>query len=540
MRKTLLSLLSVLVLVAGCITKQPQNLTPIPVNPEMAQLERQLIAQQNMPPMPPVSSAPVRKLMAVKALPKFVPPGAIFYDPFDSGIATPWTFYQGSRAFTNGILRLTVAQNAGMYAYVRTNWTNISVSADVKLGAGSWGAAVGLRYNPTNGANYQLWIYGSGRLTIEKYSNWYNTWTQVAGTTITAPGTTTNNLKLAITNNILTGYLNNTQLLTYTDPTPFGAGGIDLGVWGGNAACTADFDNVTVYDLAGGAIVTTPPVLLTGLTNVMGLQGQNTTLSVTATGTALVYVWQTPNGTVASTTNTYTITNVQRAGSIGVSVTNVLGKVSSGAYLSMGTTNILSGCLPPATKSSVTLAWCPSVSTNGIGGYKVYYGSTNPPVAGWKADVYDTNQPPCPGVILVSGTNWYRAYTNSVDAGTNLSATVTNLVAGPTYYFSATAYDTNVPPLESDYSDEVSLAITNPVVNPPTNVNLTIVAIGGGQIKLQAKVCPSTKTTVLYQNTLGLPWNILATNVLADTYGNFLYIDPPNTNSMRFYRALLQ
>ena len=519
MKKYILSLLALAVLLTGCITKNPQNLTPIP-------------------PLPPLSSV-THKLLAVKAM-ATAPAGAIFYDPFDSGAATKWTFYQGSRSFTNGVLRLTVAQNAGMYAYVRTNWTNISVSADIKLGAGSWGAAVGLRYNPTNGANYQAWIYGSGRLTIERYSNWYNTWTEVAGTTITAPGTTTNNVKLAMTNNILTAYLNGTQRLTYTDPTPFGAGGIDLGVWGGNAACTADFDNVTVYDLAGGAIVTVPPALVVGLTNLMGLQGQNTVLSVSATGTALTYVWQTPNGTVASTSNTYTITNLQRAGSIGVSITNVLGKVSSGAYLSMGTTNILSGCLPPVVKSSVTLAWCPSPPTtnSAIAGYKVYYGSTNPPVAGWKPAVYDTNQPPCPGVVIVQGTNWYRAYTNVVNAGTNLSATVSNLVAGLTYYFAATAYDTNA--LESDYSEEVSLTIPIPVVNPPTNVNLTIVAIGGGQMKLQAKVCPSTRTTVLYQNMLGLPWNVLATNVLADVYGNFLYIDPPTTNSMRFYRALLQ
>ena len=528
MKKTLLSLLTLAVLLTGCITKNPQNLTPIPPLPPMS--------QASTPPLPPMPVA--RKLMAVRAM-ATAPAGSIFFDPFDSGVATPWTFYQGTRLFTNGILRLTVANNAGMYAYVRTNWTNISVSADIKLGATSWGAAVGLRYNPTNGANYQAWIYRSGRLTIERYSNWYNTWQEVAGTSITAPGTTTNNVKLAMTNNILTAYLNGTQRLTYTDPTPLRAGGIDLGVWGGNGSCTADFDNVTVYDLAGGAIVTAPPVLLTGLTNVLGLQGQSTTLSVSATGTALTYVWQTPNGTVASTSNTYTITNIQRAGSIGVSITNVLGKVNSSAYLSMGTTNILSGCVPMPAKTTATLAWCPSPSTTNstIAGYKLYYGSTNPPVANWRGDVYDTNQPLCPGVLLTSGTNFFRTYTNVVNAGTNLTATVSNLVAPRTYYFAATAYDTNA--LESDYSSEVSLTITNLVPKPPSNVNLTVVAIGGGQMKLQAKVCPSTLTTVLYQNMLGLPWNILATNVLADVYGNFLYIDVP-TNSMRFYRALLQ
>ena len=498
----------------------------------------------NMPPEPPSQPFVTRKLMAFvpKAVFTLAPDGSAFYDDFSVTPNTNWTFYQGSRVFTNGILRLTVANDTGMYAYGNRNWTNLSVATDIKLGANSWGAAVGLRYNSVNGANYQAWTYGSGRLTIEKYNDWYNTWKEVASTTVTAPGTTTNNVKLSVTNNVLTVYYNGTQRLTYTDTNSplMNGGAVDLGVWGGNGTGTADFDNVTVYSFDTPPVIqTNPPVLVTGLTNTLGLQGQSKTLSVSATGTALTYVWQTPNGTVASTNNTYTITNIQRAGSIGVSITNVLGKVSSAAYLSMGTTNLLSGCLPPAAKTTATLIWCPSPPTtnNAIAGYKVYYGSTNPPVAGWKGDVYDTNQPLCPGVIIVQGTNWYRAYTNSVNAGTNLTATVSNLVTLRAYYFAATAYDTNA--LESDYSSEVSLAITNPVPKPPTNVVLTIVAIGSGQMKLQTKVCPSTLTTILYQNMLGLPWNILATNVLADVYGNFLYIDRP-TNSMRFYRALLQ
>ena len=468
------------------------------------------------------------------------PAGAIFYDPFDSGAATPWTFYQGTRLFTNGILRLTVANNAGMYAYVRTNWTNISVSADIKLGATSWGAAVGLRYNPTNGANYQLWIYGSGRLTIEKYSNWYNTWTQEAGTTIAAPGITTNNLKLAMTNNILTAYYNGTQRLTYTDTlSPLMNGGAaDLGIWGGNAACTADFDNVTVYNLSVTNVPTTnPPVLVVGLTNTMALKGQNKTLTVTATGTALTYLWQTSSGQVVGT-NTYTITNVQSARSYGVIITNVLGKVSSSAYVSMGTTNILTNCVSTPVKTSVTLAWCPSPPTtnNAIAGYKVYYG--NGAVTNWSPDVYATNQPPCPGVIVQQGTNWSRTYTNMVEAGTNLTATVSNLVSAVTYYFAATAYDTNG--LESDYSSEVSTTIPSPLMpKPPTNVVLSITAIGGGQIQLQSKICPNALSTVLYQTALLKPWFIAASNVVADVYGNFIYIETP-TNAVRFYKVLLQ
>ena len=515
----------------GCITKSPVNLTPIPTNPEMAQLERSLTARMNMPPMPPMPTVSHRLMAAPKIA------GPIFYDPFNSGTATPWTFYTGTHLFTSGILRLNAVRNNGAYAYVRTNWTNISVSADIKLGAGSYGGAVGLRYNPTNGASYQAWIYGSGRFAIKKYSNWFNTSTEVVGMSVAAPGTNVNNIKLTVTNNILAAYLNNTLMLTYTDTSaPFTSGGISLSTWGGTGAATVDFDNVTVYDLSQ----TSGPTIVSGLSNDLGIQGQPKTLSVTATGDGLTYLWKTPSGATTVGTNTYTISNLQEAGTYSVTVTNAGGAVASAAYLAVGTTNILSACNPTPGKTSVTLAWCPSPSTtnNVIAGYKIYYGSTNPPVVGWTADVYDTNQPPCPGVILIPGTNLFRAYTNFVNAGTNLTATVTNLASGLTYYFAATAFDTNG--LESDYSGEVAITIPPPLPpSPPTNVSLAINIFGPGQIQLQAKVCPNTLTTILYQNALGQQWNVLAGNIAADVYGNFLYIDRP-TGSMRFYRALLQ
>jgi hypothetical protein len=517
MKRTLLSLLAILVLAAGCITKQPQGLRPIPTNPEMAQLKRNLT---------------VHRLMAVRA-----DAGPIFYDPFDSGTATRWTFYTGTHQFTSGILRLNAVSGNGAYAYVRTNWSNISVSADIKLGATSYGGAVGLRYNPTNGASYQAWIYSSGRFTIRKYSNWFNTSTEVVGMPIAAPGTNVNNVKLSVTNNILAAYLNNTLLLTYTDTSaPFtNSGGISLSIWGFGGPATADFDNVTVYDLSQ----TSGPTIVNGLVNDLGIQGQSKTLSVTATGAGLTYLWKTPSGVITAGTNTYTITNLQEAGQYSVTVTNAGGTDSSAAFLAVGTTNILSDCLPKPGKTTVVLGWCPSLSTsNGVIGYRIYQGATNPPVAGWRGDVYDTNAPPCPSVLLLPGTNFYRVYTNMMDVGTNLTATVTNLVFGPTYYFSATAYDTNG--LESDYSGEVAFTVPPPLPpSPPTNVSLTINVFGPTQVQLQAKVCPSTLTTILYQNMLGLPWNVLATNVTADAYGNFSYVDTM-TDTMRFYRALLQ
>ena len=85
---------------------------------------------------------------------------------------------------------------------------------------------------------------------------------------------------------------------------------------------------------------------------------------------------------------------------------------------------------------SVDLAW--DASTNsGVAGYNVYYGNAS------------------------------RSYANQVPAGTNLSAVVSSLAAGNTYYFAVTAVD----PLgnESDFSNEISYSI--PGVNVPPTIS---------------------------------------------------------------------
>jgi len=81
-----------------------------------------------------------------------------------------------------------------------------------------------------------------------------------------------------------------------------------------------------------------------------------------------------------------------------------------------------------APPQSATLAWDPSPGTDIITNYNLYYG-------------------------VASAT-----YTNVVAAGTNTTVSISNLVDGTTYYFAATALDTNG--LESDYSTEVPAPIT--------------------------------------------------------------------------------
>lgn len=79
----------------------------------------------------------------------------------------------------------------------------------------------------------------------------------------------------------------------------------------------------------------------------------------------------------------------------------------------------------------VTLNWPKSSSTN-VTSYKIYWGG-------------------------ISGS-----YTNSMSVGTNLTATVTNLILGLKYFFAATAFGTSG--LESDFSSEAAWTVT-PVGN---------------------------------------------------------------------------
>src|ERR1019366_3751708 len=66
-------------------------------------------------------------------------------------------------------------------------------------------------------------------------------------------------------------------------------------------------------------------------------------------------------------------------------------------------------------------------------------------------------------------------YTNFVQAGTNLTATVTNLAFGSTNFFVATATDP-ISKIESDPSAEVSAAIPSKPAHP-TGLKATVVAV---------------------------------------------------------------
>jgi hypothetical protein len=116
---------------------------------------------------------------------------------------------------------------------------------------------------------------------------------------------------------------------------------------------------------------------------------------------------------------------------------------------------------------AVTLEWCPSPDS-WVSGYKIHYGTGQ--TTNWTPDIIgysDTNNP-CSGVVVTNGSNWLRVYTMVVDIGTNRTCTITNLTIGVTYYFAATAYDSNG--LESLPSNEVSYTVPVTPTNPPSKV----------------------------------------------------------------------
>jgi hypothetical protein len=112
-----------------------------------------------------------------------------------------------------------------------------------------------------------------------------------------------------------------------------------------------------------------------------------------------------------------------------------------------------------AQANEAKFAWLPNTETN-LAGYKIYYGTAS------------------------------RSYTNSVDVGNppavdnQVTASLSGFTGGSTYYFAATAYDTDG--FESDYSTEVVWTVPVVVVSPPTAGN-TVLSLaedtaGNGQL----------------------------------------------------------
>jgi len=112
-----------------------------------------------------------------------------------------------------------------------------------------------------------------------------------------------------------------------------------------------------------------------------------------------------------------------------------------------------------AQANDAKFGWSPNTETN-LAGYKIYYGTAS----GSYTSAVDVGNPP------------------AIDG--QVTATLSGFTAGVTYYFAATAYDTDG--FESDYSTEVVWTVPVEVVSPPTASD-TVLSIaedtaGSGQL----------------------------------------------------------
>jgi hypothetical protein len=150
------------------------------------------------------------------------------------------------------------------------------------------------------------------------------------------------------------------------------------------------------------------------------------------------------------------------------------------------------------TTGSVTLTWYPSPSP-GITGYNVYSGG-------------------------VSGI-----YTNKISAGNTTSVTLSNMVAGSTYYFVATCYNTGGE--ESALSNEAVYTM------PPDTSGLPIVlgnpSVSGGNFSFTIASMAGDNFAVEVSVDM-INWVSIQTNMAP-----FTFVDSSSSQfSKRFYRTV--
>jgi Bacterial Ig domain len=153
---------------------------------------------------------------------------------------------------------------------------------------------------------------------------------------------------------------------------------------------------------------------------------------------------------------------------------------------------------------SITLAWDPSPDPSVIG-YKVYWGVAT------------------------------RNYTNSLSAGSATTLTISNLAIGPTYYFAATAFDTNG--IESDYSVEASGAVVLPNQQPTLNV-ISPVTINEGAGTQTVNLSGITSGATNENQTLTVTATSSNTGLIPNPTVN--YTSPSTTGSLTFAPVAFQ
>jgi len=149
---------------------------------------------------------------------------------------------------------------------------------------------------------------------------------------------------------------------------------------------------------------------------------------------------------------------------------------------------------------SVSLGWIPSPSPYAAG-YAVYYGTA-------------------------SGSYNFR-----FDAGTNITATITNLAEGFTYYFIVATYDGN--DFESIPSNEVSYMAA---YTPPA---FKSIELHNGQVVMTWDGVFGRRYQIQFKTSLNQSvWRPLR-GVVRTLSGAGIYADSPGSDYQRFYRLMI-
>jgi hypothetical protein len=154
----------------------------------------------------------------------------------------------------------------------------------------------------------------------------------------------------------------------------------------------------------------------------------------------------------------------------------------------------------PLYSFPVNLGWNPPNDLS-VRGYVLYYGATNLPA------------------------------TNRVVVGTNLTVTVTNMLANTTYRLFAVSY--NAANVESPPSNQLLLTI-------PAIASVKIASQTNRTMKLDCRAAAGTVCGIQFSSTM-LPgsWRTL-TNVTANSLGNIALVDASSSRvPKRFYRVAL-
>lgn len=154
----------------------------------------------------------------------------------------------------------------------------------------------------------------------------------------------------------------------------------------------------------------------------------------------------------------------------------------------------------PLYSAPVTLGWNPAEDPT-VRGYVIYYGVPN------------------------------QAVTNRIVVGTNLTVTVTNMLANTTYWLFAVSY--NAANLESPPSNQ--LLLTAPAIS-----SIKIASQTNRSMKLDCRAAAGTVCGIQFSSTM-LPgsWRTL-TNLTADALGKIVLVDASASRvPKRFYRVAL-